>query len=205
MLQKFKSYSQIAQDKFVLNFFENKSGYFLDLGCGDGFSEPCGNNTLLLENCGWDGLGVDFNQSYIKNFLLNRKSKAVCADLTKTKLKEILQNNNCPMIIDFLSFDVDQATESVLNSFPSQDYKFKLIAFEHNLYLGNSSIYCGLKEKAKKVFGDEYEILIEDVKLENHGAVEDWYVNKELTCSLKKVYLKDLYPNEILKAYEIWN
>jgi len=205
MQQKFKSYSQISQDIFIVNFFKKQKGYFVDLGCGDGFSEPCGNNTALLEDFEWTGLGIDFNQSYVDSFNSKRKSKAVCKDLTKIKLKDILQENNCPKIIDYLSFDVDDATDKTLDNFPINDFKFKLITFEHNLYLGQNSQYANLKEKAKNLFNQEYDILIEDVKLSGFGAVEDWYIHKELTKNFDKKYLKDIFDFEILKQYEIGN
>jgi len=195
--------SQISQDKFIAHFFNNQKGYFIDLGCGDGISQPCGNNTFLLESIGWDGIGVDFNQNYVNHFNSIRKTKAVCKDLTKVKLKQILDENNCPKVIDYLSFDVDDATEKAMEDFPINDYKFKFITFEHNLYLGSRSIYADLKEKGKKLFESEYEILIENVKLAGHGPVEDWYIHKELTKNFNKIYLKDIFNTEILNAYKV--
>lgn len=196
--------SQILQDVFVLNFFDKKSGFFLDLGCGDGISYPCGNNTFLLECFGWDGLSVDFDQSLINSFNKKRITKAVCKDLTKYSIGEILQENNCPKIIDYLSFDVDEATPYALRTLPLNNYKFKFITFEHNLYL-NQEKYKNLKQEAFNLLKNEYEILIENVNLVNHGAVEDWYVHKELTKNQKKIYLKDIFCQDILDKYEIRN
>lgn len=199
------SKSQIIQDVFVLNFFEKKKGFFLDLGCGDGVSHPCGNNTFLLEKFGWDGLSIDYNEDLIKNFQSNRKTKAICKDLTKFSIEQILKESGCPKIIDYLSFDVDEATPHVLKHLPTNEYKFKFITFEHNLYLKNQIQYKNLKQDAIDKFGNEYEILIENVNLINHGPVEDWYVHKDLTKNQKKIYLKDILCQEVLNKYEIRN
>lgn len=165
-----QSYSQIGQDIFVLKLL-GPSGFFLDFGCGDGNSFPCGNNTLLLEQNGWSGLSFDIDQNSINAFDKTRKTKAVCVDLTKN-LKSILQENNCPKVIDYFSFDVDEATDAVLDSFPFGEYTFKFISFEHNLYLPQ---YRGLKERSQEIFFKHgYKLLIDNVCF-NGRPVEDWY------------------------------
>ena len=122
-------HSQISQDKFIFNFFNKQKGFFLDLGCGDGISKPCGNNTYLLENNGWDGISIDYDITYINTFKEKRKTKAICADLLKSNLKDVLIENNCPNVVDYLSFDVDQASEKALHDLPLNDYEFKIITF----------------------------------------------------------------------------
>jgi SAM-dependent methyltransferase len=191
-MQQSYSYSQISQDIFVLNFFEKKAGYFLDLGCGNGFNHPCGNNTLLLEQNGWDGISIDIDQVAINHFNKNRKTKAICKDLTKENLADILRENNAPKVIDYMSFDVDQASEHVLASLPLDEYVFRFVTFEHNAYLPNE-YYKNLKQNAlNKFFGMGYGLLINNVILENHGAVEDWYVHSFSTLNLSKKPLKSL-------------
>lgn len=66
------SYSQLGQDLWVLEVFKNKSnGYFLDIGCGHWKNLS---NTLLLEQNGWTGLGIDpYAQGYE-----NRPSTTLC-------------------------------------------------------------------------------------------------------------------------------
>lgn len=191
--------SQIGQDIFVFNLFQGKTGYFLDVGCGNGFASPCGNNTLFLEQNGWDGLSLDCDQPAINHFCSNRKSKALCKNLMQGSLNDILVENNCPQVIDYFSFDVDGATETVLKNLKLDYFKFKFITFEHDLYHRPPT----LKNLAKEKFKDEYEILIENVMLRGHGAVEDWYVHKELTRDLNKIYLKDMYIEDILRTYGI--
>jgi hypothetical protein len=170
------SYSQIGQDVFVDALFENRKGFFLDFGCGGWRDKPNGNNTLYLEERDWDGLSVDMNPTLIKEFTEKRKTKAVCQDLTKIDIKEFLETNQCPKLVDYFSFDVDAATDHVLNHFPFDEFKFKFITFEHNLYDPN---YKGLKERALKIFENKgYKLLVENVEWRNL-AVEDWFIHSD--------------------------
>lgn len=195
-------YSQISQDKFIFNLFNKEKGFFLDLGCGDGIYRPCGNNTYLLENNGWDGISIDYDITYINAFKIKRKTKAICVDLLKSNLKDVLIENNCPNVVDYLSFDVDQASEKALNDLPLNDYEFKIITFEHNLYIKNS-IYKNLKQQAfEKFMAFDYLVLIENVELENHGPVEDWYINKKYFDAKKLKFFKNVNHKQILAEYK---
>jgi len=195
------SYSQISQDVFALNFFERKTGSFVDLGCGNGFNYPCGNNTLLLEQNGWFGLSVDIDKKSVDHFNKNRNTKAIACDLTENDLAVILDKIDAPKIIDYLSFDVDQASESVLAKLPLANYTFRLVTFEHNAYLRNE-MYKTLKDNAKKRFlSNGYEILVEDVILDGHGPVEDWFIHTDSTLNLPKKFLKNINHKTVLKEY----
>lgn len=195
------TYAQMFQDIFALNFFNKKPGFFLDLGCGDGINRPCENNTLLLEETGWDGLSVDFEADYIDFFRQKRKTKAVCADLTKVDIKTLLTENDCPKTIDYLSFDLDEATDIALETLPVQDFKFKFVTFEHNLYF-RSKKYADLKKRAiEKFTSNGYEILIENVVIPRLGPVEDWFIHTELTKENKKIFLKDVNHRDIVNVY----
>lgn len=165
-----KTYSQIGQDTFALKLL-GKSGFFLDFGCGDGESYPCGNNTLLLEQNGWDGLSFDIDQSSINKFNSNRTTTAICSDLS-ANLRETLEQSKCPKLIDYFSFDVDEATDAVFDAFPFEEYQCRFVSFEHNLYLPQ---YRGLKERSQDIFFKHgYKLLVDNVCF-NGRPVEDWY------------------------------
>ena len=170
------SYSQIGQDIFVKQLF-NSEGFFLDFGCGNGRNEPCGNNTLYLEENGWDGVSIDINENYVRNFNATRKTKAYAIDLTKVDILEQLIDINCPKVIDYFSFDIDEATDNVLPRLPFDDFKFKFITFEHNLY---SPEYKLLKDYSVEIFKKNgYQFIFENVVLKGFGAVEDWYIHPD--------------------------
>lgn len=192
-------YSQLSQDVFVLNFFDKLPGFYLELGCNDG-TRNTNSNCLLLEENGWDGIGVDIGN--IDTFNSHRKGRGIQADLTNVRIQDILHDCKAPEIIDYFSYDVDDALKPSLKSLCLEKYKFKLIHFEHNEYLTGDPLYTGLKQEGKEKFLNAgYELLVDNLLYLNHGAVEDWYVHPELVDEQKRILLKDIYHADILSAY----
>lgn len=172
-----KSYAQVCQDRFALELI-GTDGFFLDLGAGwDG--GVLNSNTLLLEEFGWDGISVDGNPEHA-----NRRrskcirSKVICEYIPETTIKEILDSNFAPKVIDYVSVDIEPFSMVALNNFPFDDYEFKVMTFEHDLYA------AGPKQKQ-----EAYDLLTSHgyVRLCNNVNVpesmgmglffEDWWVN----------------------------
>lgn len=194
------SYSQMSQDKFVNFLFKSQKGYFLDFGCGDGIStnNPCGNNTLLLEESGWKGLSIDIDYRLTTIFKYYRKTDVDCVDLTICDISELLKKYNCPKIIDYLSFDIDESTQKVIRKFPFEEFKFKFITFEHDLYANGPDV----KKEAYNIFTKHgYSRLIDNVNLSPHGAVEDWYIKEEYFNHINLRFLKNIEHSKILQEY----
>ncbi len=167
------SYSQIGQDLFVLELL-GPNGTFLDFGCGNGKDKPCGNNTLLLEQNGWDGFSFDIDLELINEFKSFRNTRAYAIDLSQVTIGSSFLYSDLPKLIDYWSFDVDEATDAVLDNFPFDDIEFKFISFEHNQYHAG---YKGLKERSLELFELKgYQLLVENVMFRG-WSVEDWYVN----------------------------
>jgi hypothetical protein len=190
------SYSQFWQDIFIYNFFEKKPGFYVELGCYDGSTTHV-SNSLLLEENGWDGIGVDIDKIDIFNSF--RKGKGVRADLTKISVQEILKENNAPETIDYLSYDVDQALKISLEKIDLSSFKFKIIHFEHNEY---SHEYSGLKSQAYEKFTNAgYIRFIDNLIGENSIAVEDWYFHPEHVDINNIIFLSNIYYKDIIKKY----
>ena len=132
------TYSQISQDKFVNLMLGSAKGFFLDFGCGDGISQhnPCGNNTLLLEENGWNGLSIDLDPRLINIFKTYRKTHCKALDLLNCNINDLLVEYNCPSVIDYFSFDIDGASEYVIKKMPFDKFKFKFI--HHSLSFRNA-------------------------------------------------------------------
>jgi len=172
-----KNYSQSGQDIFTYYICNTNNGYFLDFGCSDPIFL---NNTYLLELNGWNGLMIDIDYESIMNCKKIRKSDSFLVDLKniiidkkELKLIEFLKKYNCPKIIDYISFDVDEDTLNIMNKFPFNKYEFKCMTFEHDSYrVGNE-----LKNYSRKIFTNfGYKLICSDVKSGNN-AFEDWYIN----------------------------
>lgn len=68
------TYSQYGQDDYVVRFFESaKEGYFVDVG-----ASLDGNDTLLLEEMGWNGICIEPTESYQT---LIEKRKCICLNI----------------------------------------------------------------------------------------------------------------------------
>ena len=66
-----KNYSMFGEDKFINNYFRNKSkGFYIDVGC---YHPLEGNNTQLLYKKGWSGINLDINYFSIELFKFFRK------------------------------------------------------------------------------------------------------------------------------------
>jgi FkbM family methyltransferase len=195
-------YSQAGQDEWVVNFFDKKkNGFFLDVGAYDGIDLS---NTYFLEKeLDWSGICIEANSQKFE--LLKNNRKCLClnslisdkieklhflpdnlsgriskfsnstVEIESETIDRILNNYNCPKIIDYISLDIEGSEYKFLSKFPFSEYEFILMTVEHNLYLGNHEN----KEKIKKILYDNgYVISKENVK-DNGFEFEDWYINKK--------------------------
>lgn len=171
-----KSFSQFGQDVAAAEFCGKTDGVFLDLGCNDPFFH---NNTYSLESeLGWSGVLIDVNRSMIDKCLeLRSKNNAyLCVDLQQSNITTTLDFMGCSRHFDYISFDVDDATESVLMNFDFNKYSFSFMTFEHDLYrLGTR-----LKNLSKQIlFQNGYKIYKENVEATGvGGAFEDWWIKE---------------------------
>lgn len=167
---KDKSYSQVGQDKWVLSQFPGGyRGFFLDLGCK--WPREI-NNTLMLEQKGWDGLSVDI-VDYTKEWA-GRRTRYVCADALSCNYDEL----NIPRVIDYLSLDINAypgARYDAMKMLIDNGFVFKYITIEHDSYLGYDD-----KEKNPQI-----ELLKNSGYVADHGDVvyngcsfEHWWVNE---------------------------
>ena len=170
------SKSQASQDIFVKYILDDlDKGYFLDIGS----YEPIHlSNSYSLEQVGWDGLLFDITD-YTNVYKDVRKSKFICGDITKMDLSTVFRENNVPSVIDYVSIDVDESTDTFLDIFPFDEYECKVITFEHDAYrIGEQ-----LKNKSREIFKNKwYKLLCSDVGVvsrTDNDNFEDWYVNEK--------------------------
>lgn len=169
-----RSYSQVGQDLFVLSSLKDKTnGYFLDIGSGPPISN---NNTYLLESeYGWSGILFDIDQSYINETSRVRTSKLITCDATNVDYLSILEAANSPKIIDYISFDLDPAENTLISlmSFPLKSYPSRVITFEHDFYRFGERVRNESREYLTSL---GYKLEVKDVCY-NSQQFEDWYTN----------------------------
>jgi hypothetical protein len=126
-MKEVKSYSQVGQDKWVLSLFpKGYKGFFMDLGCND---PKIINNTLLLEENGWEGVAVDIND--LSELWKNRKARFI--QMNALNARDIIE----PERIDYVSIDVDAigTNYQTIKNLLEAGFEFKAITIEHNYYI----------------------------------------------------------------------
>jgi len=181
-------YSQECQDEFVYLLNNKQSGFYLDIGAGDGFMEPNGGNTQYLEEMGWDGILVEGREDYYLAGKDKRKGRFINAMIPNTTIYDLLKDNGSPKTIDYVSMDIDPLTIIALENFPFDEYEFKILTFEHDLYADYvGGIHPNITQGSfikQKIRSQEmlshygYRLLCEDVKAGFwYKPFEDWWVN----------------------------
>jgi hypothetical protein len=190
-----KSYSTEGQDIFA-HYVCKDIGYFLDIGCAEPIHR---NNTYYLESIGWTGLLFDYNQNNIDECKKFRKSKSFCLDVTKINWRSFLSENNCPKTIDYISLDVDKENINVIENFPFDEYEFKVMTIETDVYAHGSIIH----DKAIRFMPKQYSMILENGKLNENDIWEDWWINEKYLSNKKWLYHKNKCWKDLINSIYI--
>lgn len=184
------SFSQAGQDIFVSYLVDVKyKKYFIDIGC---WVPDTLNNTLKLENEGWDGISLDITD--LTKEWEKRKTKFICCDALTIDYKKIFNDNNFPNIIDYLSIDLEGYDTRVkaLKRVFSSGREFKVITIEHDSYRGYE---YSEKIPQREFLNNLGYVLVGDNVHLSGNPFEDWWINP-------KFILKEKYENLISKNVE---
>lgn len=160
------SKSQVGQDLFAISMFgKDFKGTFLDVGC---YLPDKINNTLLLEEMGWNGFSLDI-EDYSKEWK-SRKTKFIQANALTYQYAEV------PKLIDYLTLDLEGTgvRYKALKRLIDFGFEFKVITIEHDAYRGLD------KEERQPqrdlLLEKGYQLVFPDVH-HNGCAFEDWWIN----------------------------
>jgi FkbM family methyltransferase len=184
--------SQIGQDQWVCDFFQNKKeGFFLDIGAFDGKTIS---NTYHLEQLGWKGICVEAGEENFAELEKNRKCQLLNVAVSdfsgyvkfgenhtvgkigegdqvvlSLTFSDLIVSFGVPFIIDYISLDIEGAELSALKTFPFKDYEAILWTIEHNAHLDGGKMRDEIREMMK---GKGYNL-----HSSGHNF-EDWYINE---------------------------
>lgn len=172
-----KYYSDDRQDEFVANLLGFKrNGHYLDIGS---CSSVGSNNSYFFEWLDWRGICIEkdphFNDSY-----KTRTCKYINMDAREVDYKALLVGLEFPVVIDYLSLDVDDASTDVLLKLPLTEYCFRAITIEHDSHVYGDK-YKGPQREILTTNG--YHLLCSDVlnqsgrNIGQDHAWEDWWIN----------------------------
>lgn len=192
------------QDLFIQLLLGNK-GYYVDIGAGDGSREPCASNTYWLEELGWTGILIEYDPQYVKEGRrLRPNSHFVNTNALTVDYKQLFQQCNAPKVIDYLSIDIEPSSLAALVRFPFDEYDFKVLTIEHDLY--NMPYGVVQKRELSLYMKDKnYVKIVEDVGLVDSTTrfLEDWYINPKYlheyrVSNIDKLYYFRRNPNDII-------
>lgn len=169
-------YSKEGQDQFALLCNPQRGPkFYLDLGSAH---PEDGNNTVRLEEQGWDGLRFDINP-HVKHIPTKRTSHQIIGDISQPGvLADCLKRFGCPKLINYISFDVDEGTVGAALAFPWVERRFTCMTFEHDKRNRDLCEAQFIIRDVSMKFG--YSI-ITDVCYEDNGLhiFEDWLIDRE--------------------------
>tara|TARA_R110000851_G_scaffold67262_9_gene152003 strand:+ start:998 stop:1600 length:603 start_codon:yes stop_codon:yes gene_type:complete len=198
-------HSDAKQDQFAANMLGfKKDGYYVDIGsCG-----PIGsNNSYYFESLGWNGICVEIESSYNPQYVQARRTCNYINDnALNLDYRKIFEDNNYPKEIDYLSVDIDELSYDALTKLPHDEYKFKVITIEHDVYLRDPEF----KRKQKEfLHGKGYFLICENVYVEQNGyygkqlPFEDWWIHPEFFEEelINKIKSDNMLPSEIITKF----
>ena len=167
-----ESFSQAGQDKFPRAMLHNvtRQKTYLDIGS----HHPTQfNNSYALERAGWRGLSIDL-QNFSTEFQATRTNPFLCADVTTIQWESVITQHFPSRVIDYISFDVDDATESAFSRFPFSSVRFNTMTIEHDGYRVGTRLRDWVRDSLASM---GYTLVCGDVVAEGYGAFEDWWVD----------------------------
>jgi hypothetical protein len=146
----------------------------------DFYESIINNRKCFISNelCGeFEGVEVDFLLAgevsgileEVPSYWLQQNIKNNKIKLTTTVLSKILDKFSCPKEIDFLSIDVEGQEFPILNSFPFNEYSFKVICAEHNSYCEGEENRNNIKRILEQ---NGYELVLAQ-------SQDDFYMKRE--------------------------
>jgi hypothetical protein len=194
--------SDARQDQFVANMLKfKKNGHYIDIGsCHSMYS----NNSFYFQSLDWKGICVEINSEYNSSYESRKDCIYLNEDATKIEYRTLLNENNFPKTIDYLSLDIDEASIDVLKILPLDEFRFRVITIEHDAYhLGD--YYRSQQRQILEQNG--YMLVCSNVFVQQNGwikencAFEDWWIdpNEFDEKLVNQIKSESAYPSEIIE------
>lgn len=191
--------SQSGQDIFVSKLINNKNAFFVDIGC---YKPIELNNTFMLEMLGWKGISLDITD--MTNEWSIRKTGFVKADALNIDYTKLFNDNNLPLVIDYLTIDIEGDGHRLLalKKIFESNREFKIITIEHDFYRGYEK--SETIPQRQFLIKNGYFLLCANVCLSNN-PFEDWWINPKFFTESEFVHLQcnNTEYSEILKRFDI--
>jgi len=155
---------------------------------------------------GWKGLSIDY-QDFGEEFAKKRKNPFLYGDATSVKWDTVVAEYPfMQKTIDYISFDVDEATMPAVAHFPWDKIRFATMTIEHDQYRFGTTT----RDYIRRVLVDHgYSLICGDVVMpdsatEKYGAFEDWWADLKCvdTVAAEQIRCDGLSYLEIFKKID---
>jgi tetratricopeptide (TPR) repeat protein len=173
-----RSYGQVYQDLWVLSMLDGKrNGTYIEVGSA---APEVGNNTKLLEEWGWTGVGIEWSEELCKQYRTVRKNPVLQEDATKVDYDELCGQIAVDGVVDYLQLDCEpsKTTYDILLTIPFDKYKFATITYEHDHYVDMSGRYRQASRDFLRSKG--YVLVAGDISPDGVSTFEDWWAHPDL-------------------------
>jgi hypothetical protein len=202
-----KNYSQVYQDMFILTALNGKTnGTYLEIGSSEPFKN---NNTALLEQkFGWAGIGIEYNENWIKQYREHRHNPVLSIDALIINYEKLL-GKYFPdtTTIDYLQLDIEppRNTYEALLSIPFHKYKFNVITYEHDYYVDITRSYRDKSRDYLKQLG--YTLVVPNVSPDLNSPFEDWWIHEDAVSveTINRLKCTDINSINQVEAYFLNN
>lgn len=196
----FESKSQAGQDRFVHALLPKVDGVFLDIGS----SHPVTwSNTYALERLGWSGLLID-NDPGCEGLTQQHRpgSEFLSTDATAVDWSVLLPVYFTPsaLPVDYLSLDVDGATQAVVERFPWSVWRFAVLTVEHDAYRFGPGPRDAIRSC---LLAAGYHLFCADVH-SNGCPFEDWWVDLDVVAVPSTWRSEGMDWIEVVSRLEAW-
>lgn len=172
------NHSQALQDMFVLYCHNGKkNGTYLEIGAAFPYYT---NNSALLEQFGWRGVGLELNDDMIQNYNEYRKNKSLKINALEADYDALLTEYCGTTDIDYLQLDIktSEDTYEALLKIPFDKYRFAVITYEHDDYVDTTQTF---KQKAREyLWSKGYALAVPDVSPIDGYSFEDWWIHPDM-------------------------
>jgi hypothetical protein len=195
----FISQSQAKQDVFVHTLVPSTTGRFIDIGSHDPIRIS---NTYALEQLGWTGYLFDIDSKWTVPTNLKRTSPFICTDVSTFDWNSFLTCENLVgAYIDYLSFDVDEASLATLERFPFDKITFGVCTVEHDSY--RFGVSCAERMRTL-LLSHGYQIVCKNVKNDGY-PYEDWYVHPSSGIDITGLTSENLEWQDIIQMLQTYS
>jgi len=136
---------QLKQDEFVITLLKGlRDGTWLEIGSNHYMNIS---NTYVLEkHFNWRGIMVEQDEQHLESYKDYRdRGIPIIADASQVDYKKAFEDAKFPKYVDYLQIDIDVTNDSTMKTLESldkqvmDDYIFRVVTFEHDVYRPDSN------------------------------------------------------------------